>query len=154
MSTESSTTTAIARPIGTQALLLAVACLNILLFFRHSILSGFAQISADQWDGRLLLAVLDHWRHAWRLEVHWRSPIYFYPAAGAIGYSDAFFVHGALYSLFRSLGANWFAAYELVNITLKLIGFYAFFHLCHTADGRLLDEITVLRARLRVRGRH
>ena len=75
-----------ATPAARAMLLLLAAGLNTLLFFRQTILAGFARVDADQWDGRLVTACLEHWRHVWLLEAHWRSPIYFHPTPGVLGY--------------------------------------------------------------------
>jgi len=111
------------------ALIVAVGLANLLLFFRHSIFSGFEQISGDQWDGRLQLAILEHWHHVWMLQANWRSPIFFHPLPGALGYNDGYFLYGAVYSLARALGSDWFMAYELVPMAVKLTGYGAFIYL-------------------------
>jgi hypothetical protein len=124
-----------ATPVARVTLLLLAAGLNTLLFFRETIFAGFARVDADQWDGRLMTANLEHWRHVWLLEAHWRSPIFFHPTPGVLGYSDAYVLSGTFYAAFRALGADWFVSYELVDIAFKLIGFFSFFHLCHNVLG-------------------
>ncbi|MEA2782802.1 MAG: hypothetical protein QOK29_4346 [Rhodospirillaceae bacterium] len=111
------------------AWIFGAAFLNVLLFFRYSIFSGFSRISGNAGDSRLAMAQLEHWRHVWSLDAAWHSPIYFHPVKAALGYGDAYFLYGAFYSLFRAVGADWFAAYDLTNIVVKLIGFFSFFYL-------------------------
>ena len=43
---------------------------------------------------------------------HWRTPAFFHPEPVSLGYTDAFFLHGAIYSLWRLLGFGWLAADE------------------------------------------
>ena len=118
-------------PEATAFLAIAVVgLLNILLFFRHSIFSGFEQISGDALDGRLQIAILEHWHHVFMLQASWRNPIFFYPHRGVLGYNDAYFLYGAVYSFWRLLGAGWFTAYELVAITVKAVGYISFVYLC------------------------
>ena len=116
-------------PSAEVALILVTAVFNELLFFRHSVFGGFDRISADLWDGRLMMANLEHWHRVWMGDANWQNPIFFYPIRGVLGYNDGLLFYGAIYSLFRTAGADWFAAYELVNMTIKLIGFLAFFAL-------------------------
>jgi hypothetical protein len=108
-----------------------VAVANTLLFFRHSLLTGFAQVSADIWDGRTILAIYEHWYRVLTLQEHWRSPLYYFPVPDALGYTDAFFLHGVIYSVARALGFGMLVSDELVSIAFKLIGFAGFYRLAH-----------------------
>ncbi|MFO1057899.1 MAG: hypothetical protein U1E53_13135 [Dongiaceae bacterium] len=114
---------------ATWLLVAAVAVANTLLLFRHSLLSGFAQISGDPWDGRIALSLFEHWHRVLTLQSPWRSPLFFHPAADALGYSDAFFLHGVIYSLGRAAGLDQYVSYELVAVAFKLIGFFGFYGL-------------------------
>lgn len=106
-----------------------VAAANTLLFFRYSIFSGFAEISGDMWDGRYILSIHEHWHHVWSLQAHWRTAAFYYPIRDSLGYTDGFALHGAIYSVWRALGLDWYVSSELTAIAFKLIGFVGFYRL-------------------------
>jgi hypothetical protein len=118
-------TPALLRPL----VIVLAAAANTVLFFRYSVLTGFAEISGDRWDGRYILAIHEHWYHVWSLEAPWRRANFYHPAPDSLGYTDGFALHGAIYSLWRALGLDWYASSELTAIGFKLIGFIGFYRL-------------------------
>ena len=43
-------------------------------------------------------ARLEHWFGVFRGTYHWRDPTFFYPEKNVLGYNDAYFLYGVLYS--------------------------------------------------------
>ena len=60
---------------------------------------------------------------------YWSDPLYFYPERGTLGYTDALFLVGAVYAVFRAFGADVFTAYMLAISVLAMAGFVGFFRL-------------------------
>jgi len=96
------------------------------IFFHQVVLSGFQKFTGDTWDTRIEISLLEHWRNVLTGISTWNSPLYFYPTNNVLGYNDGYFDYGLIYSLFRFLGFDWFQSYELVNLTIKWIGYIGF----------------------------
>lgn len=110
-----------------RAAIAVLACAaSVGLFFRHQILSGFGHVFGDMVDGRIEIALLEHWYNTFSGLEAWRQPIFFYPTPGILGYNDGYFLFGLLYSAWRSLGADPFLATDLVNVVMRATGFAAF----------------------------
>jgi len=107
-------------------LFISLGCVLSLIFFYQVILSSFREFTGDTWDTRIEIAILEHWKNVLLGYATWNSPSYFYPTPGVLGYNDGYFVYGLIYSLFRSIGFDWFQSYELVNLVLKWIGYAGF----------------------------
>lgn len=103
-----------------------VVCLFVLsigFFFRQQILNGFTVLSFDRFDGMLETAMLEHWNNFFHGRSHFNRMDYFYPTKDTLGYNDAFFLYGVIYTIARALGFNPFISSEIVNITILSIGF-------------------------------
>jgi hypothetical protein len=116
-----------ARPDNPHRLLaFALFALGFALVFRGWLFTGFDGAFGDEEDGYLALAIIEHWRHVFAGEVHWTDPIIFFPARGTLGYTDAFFLLGAVAAGLRRLGFDAFNAFMLVMAGLAAVGFFGF----------------------------
>ena len=99
------------------------ACVVGILFVYWPIVSiGFAIVSSDSYDGKIMVAMLEHWHNVYQLKESPLTPIYFHPFTGTLAYNESNLISGAIYSIFRSFGADPFLAYELVNWTVRIVG--------------------------------
>lgn len=96
------------------------------IFFHQVFLSGFQEFTGNVGDARIAISLLEHWRNVLTGISTWNSPLYFYPTNDVLGYNDGYFDYGLIYSLFRFLGFDWFQSYDLVNLTIKWIGYIGF----------------------------
>jgi len=55
---------------------------------------------------------------------HWSSTNYFYPYTSTLSYNDGYFIYGIIYSIFRSISINPLLSGELVNVTVRIAGFF------------------------------
>lgn len=94
------------------------------LLFRGWLFSGFDRAFGDDEDGYLALAHIEHWRHVFAGEVPWRDPLFFYPVHSVLGYTDAFFLFGAVSAPLRFLGLDTFTAVMAAMATLAALGFF------------------------------
>lgn len=105
------------------------------LFFRQQLLSHGTLIFGDQFDGLIEFSLLQHWYNFFHGIENWRTVGYFYPYQDTLGYNDGYFLYGVIYTLIRMFKINLFIASELVNVVIRLVGFYSFFYLCHRKLG-------------------
>jgi hypothetical protein len=74
---------------------------------RAFLLSGFGTMVGDLGDGRIALALMEHWSAWMRGEaLAWHTPFFFHPAIGTLGFTDTYFLHALPYALARGLGAS------------------------------------------------
>jgi hypothetical protein len=99
-------------------------CLTV-LFHRYTVLSGFDLVQADPGDSRLLTSILEHWFKVFRGIDDWRSPPWFFPEKGALGYSDILFGMAIPYSMFRALDSGSFVAMNLTMVLLSFLSYLA-----------------------------
>jgi hypothetical protein len=104
----------------------ALFALGFAMVFRGWLFTGFDRAFGDEEDGYLALAIIEHWRHVFAGTVHWTDPIVFYPARGTLGYTDAFFLLGAVDAALRGLGLDAFTAFMVVMAAVSAIGFFGF----------------------------
>jgi hypothetical protein len=98
--------------------------------FRSWLTTGFDGYFGDEGDARILISLLEHWfRFYSGLVPDWRSPGFFYPERGVLGFSDAYFLYSLPYSLFRASGLDPFISFMAVMALLSAIGFASFMHL-------------------------
>jgi hypothetical protein len=116
-----------ARPDSRHRLIaFALFALGFALVFRGWLFTGFDRAFGDEEDGYLALAIIEHWRHAFAGGAHWTDPIIFFPERGTLGYTDAFFLLGAVDAGLRRLGLDAFNAFMLVMAGLAAVGFFGF----------------------------
>lgn len=103
-----------------------VCMVAVAVFFRQQIWNQFSFLSGDRHDGVIVVALLEHWFNVFKGLSHWASPNYFFPYDKTLSYNDGYFLYGCIYSVFRALSIDPMLAAELVNVTLKVIGFASF----------------------------
>jgi hypothetical protein len=101
-----------------------------LVFFRTTLWSGFDRIGGDSGDGRLIVALHEHWIDVFRGHTSWASPNFFYPTKGTLGYTDTFLLNEVFYAPLRAVGLDPFVAYQWTIVAMSLVGFVAFFVIC------------------------
>lgn len=82
------------------ALLLAALSLGFLL--RSLVFTGFTHVSADDLDGALQLALLEHWRNVFTGagSAPWNTPNFFHPVPDTLGYNDGYLLLGIVFTAF------------------------------------------------------
>jgi hypothetical protein len=100
--------------------------LGALVFFSAQWSTHFDRIMGNAGDTRLIVYVNEQWYQVLRGSQPWRSPPFFYPVKGLLGYTDTFFLWQVLYAPLRLLGADPFLAFQLTLVALSLIGFVSF----------------------------
>ena len=100
---------------------------SLALFFRYDIMSHFKTVIGDVFDGDIELSVLEHWFNVVRGLSAWTQTFAFYPATGTLGYNDGYLIYGLIYAIARSLNVDPYLSSELVNISIKSLGFVGFY---------------------------
>ena len=111
------------RKLARFPIVLLAAVFAAAVYFRASVASGFDVLPCDKWDGSLIFGIVDHWRLVFSGARDWRSLQMFWPAPGAIGYSDTFFLHGAFYSVLCGCGMDHYHAFTAVFMAMAAAGF-------------------------------
>lgn len=108
---------------ATLALLLAAASLVFLM--RSLVFTGFDSVSADDLDGALQLALLEHWHNVLTGagSAPWNQPNFFHPVPDTLGYNDGYLLFGLVFTALRSLGLDSLLAQELTPVFFRLAGF-------------------------------
>lgn len=110
--------------------LLITLIITILLLFRTQISNGFNYLSGDfVYDNIIHTSILEHWFNVIKGKNTWSEVGYFYPYKKTIAQTDAYFLMGMIYSIFRSLNFDPFLSTEITNLILKVIGFFGAFFL-------------------------
>ena len=94
--------------------------------FHVQIANGFATVFNDPWDGRIEVALLEHWWNTFRGLEGWQEPLWFSPAKDTLGYNDGYLAFGVLHALFRWCGFDPFLSAELVTLVVRAVGFPGF----------------------------
>jgi hypothetical protein len=108
---------------------LTLGLLAVVFFFRLTMFSGFEFIPGDVWDGRLLFAIVDHWRQFFYGECAWNDMRMFWPVENTLAYSDTFFLQGVPYTILCGLGVDRLIAYALVFIGQAYVGYLSMYWL-------------------------
>lgn len=117
-------------------LIAALACvLSTGIIFRLQILNGFSSTFGDVVDGRIEIALLEHWFNVFRGLEAWRQPLFLFPTPNTLGLNDGYFLYGVIYAFWRAVGLDPFLAAELVNVVVKIIGFAGFLLVAQEACG-------------------
>lgn len=108
---------------GGLALLLAALSLGFLL--RSLVFTGFTHVSADDLDGALQLALLEHWRNVFTGagSAPWNTPNFFHPVPDTLGYNDGYLLLGIVFTAFRGLGLDALLAQEFTQVAFRITGF-------------------------------
>lgn len=106
---------------------MVVGAASVALFFRYQIMNGFTLLFSDRYDGVIEVSILEHWYNVVRGLAPWAQAGYFYPVHDTLGYNDGLLIFGLIHAAFRATGLDPFLSAELVNVTLRVIGFAAFY---------------------------
>jgi hypothetical protein len=114
-----------------------IAALSAVIFlqFRLQILNHFTVLYGDRFDAVIVATILEHWFNVLKGLSHWSEVNYFFPYTHTLGHTDGYFILGIIYSAFRYFGLDPFLSAELVNITVRVTGFSAFFMACRKLFG-------------------
>jgi hypothetical protein len=106
---------------------LAVVCclLTLLFFYRLHLFASPLHFTGSTEDSLIQAARLEHWFGVFRDRYHWRDPIFFYPEKNVLGYNDAYFLYGVLYSVYRSFGLDQLLSMELTSAAFRAVGFFS-----------------------------
>lgn len=100
-----------------------ICILALAFFFRQFIGSKFTLIDGNLGDNRLVITILEHWRAVFHGQASFRSPNFFWPEQGVLGYSEGMFLLFLPYVVGRSIGLDPYLAFEITLIVFKAIGF-------------------------------
>jgi hypothetical protein len=101
----------------------AISIFFLIAFFRIMPLTRFDAIPGDQGDVRVIIALLEHWWNFYHGRGTWRSPPFFYPTHGVLGYSDSLFLFTPFYTVARAFGADMFSAFQGTLLALGTLGY-------------------------------
>jgi hypothetical protein len=93
------------------------------VFFRDAFRSGFDQLQGNYGDSRLIVYLHEHGFRSLRGLSDWRSPAFFYPKGGVLGFSDTFALNQVLYTPLRGAGLDSFHAFQWTIILLTVVGY-------------------------------
>ena len=99
---------------------------SLALIFRFALLSHFNLLFGDPIDGLIETSILEHWWNVVRGFSGWKHTFYLYPSKNVLGYNDGYFLYGLIYSVFRAIGLDPFVSSELVNVSVRAVGFAGF----------------------------
>ena len=97
-------------------------------FFFRNIL-GNDRLVGNRGDGRLTNLLAEHWWRFFQGKEKFSELLMFYPAQGVLGYTDLLLGHGLIYSVFRLIGMNLYAAYKFALIAMHSMGTASMFYL-------------------------
>jgi hypothetical protein len=100
--------------------------LGALVFFYAEWSTGFNRVMGNVGDGRLAIYLNEEWFVVLKGSQPWKSPPFFSPVKGALGYTDTFFLYQIFFAPFRALGADPFLGQQLTIIALSLVAFVCF----------------------------
>lgn len=112
-------TTATSAPLAVLAWAIGAA-----VFFRGSLISGFAVVNGDPDDGKLIVYLHEHLFRWLKGQASFGSPAFYFPQTDVLGYSEAFLLNMLPYAGFRLLGADPFLSMQLLGISLSALCFF------------------------------
>ncbi len=113
--------------ILTRFAIIAGGVFAVCLFFRETVFSGFDLVPGDRGDARLNIYIFEHWWRVIQGKAYWLDPAYFYPTEHTLGYTHALFLNGVVYSVFRILGFDMYAAFIAAMMALCAFGYAGMF---------------------------
>lgn len=99
----------------------------LIIQFRVQFHNGFTVLYGDSYDATIVATILEHWSNVLKGLSHWSEVSYFYPHTKTLGQTDGYFITGLIYSVLKVLGFDVYTTSELVNVTLRAIGFASFY---------------------------
>ncbi|MBL8581783.1 MAG: hypothetical protein JNL61_06075 [Rhizobiaceae bacterium] len=114
-----------ARTIGEGALALVLALASVAFLTRSLASTGFTHVSADDLDGALQLALLEHWHNVLTGAgtAPWNAPNFFYPVPDTLGYNDGYLLFGIVFTAWRGIGIDPMLAQEFTHFVFRIAGF-------------------------------
>ena len=112
-------------------LLIILSMLCVAVSLRTQIANSFTVLLSGRFDGTIEVTILEHWYNVFGGFESWGTTSYFYPYLGTLAYNDGYFFYGLIYSVLRYAGFDPYLSSELVNVTLRLIGFISFYIFLH-----------------------
>lgn len=89
--------------------------------------SNFVRVPGDIGDERLIIYILNHWYNVFLGKEHFFRLNSFYPDKMTMGYSDALFLFGIIYSFFRKIGFDYFSSLQIMYIYVTVFGYLSSF---------------------------
>lgn len=104
---------------------LGCALVGTALFHQTQLASGLSLLWGNRGDCRLLLGTCEHWYRASLGQAALPDPRYFYPAQGALAYTDLLVGYTVPYVGLRWLGVDWIQAFQVVILLVSAANFLA-----------------------------
>ncbi len=111
------------RKWGNAALVSGVWLVALAVFFRGVVFSGLRKVQIAGGDSDIGYYTAEHWYRWLSGTADWKSPDFYYPVKGLLGYTDAQFLYLPPYALFRFMGADMYLALQLTAMVLVTIGY-------------------------------
>jgi len=111
------------RPMSGTARVVAtalVAAATLAVLFRGQFAQGFGMVFGDFRDGRIAIALHEHWVGVLAGAWPWSRPPWFFPHVRTLAYNDGYLLHGLFYAPARLLGADPGLAANLSHAALFL----------------------------------
>ena len=96
---------------------------GLLVFYRLVLRSGGDVVPSEIIDGRFCIVVLEHWVRVLAGREGWRSPNFYHPVSGVLGYSEMLVLFAPPYLAARLLRLDPFSAFQVTMVTLSALGF-------------------------------
>lgn len=80
------------RRVADVTFVIGIWLLSLAVFFREFVFSGFSRIQIRGGDSDGAYFLEEHWYQWLSGSADWRSPAFFYPAKGTLGYADTQFL--------------------------------------------------------------
>ena len=117
-------------------LAIGLGLLGLWQFHNVEFYSGFDLVPGGRGDNRLVTALLEYFYHALKGEGQFKSPAFYYPAQGALGYADVFLSYAIPYGVLRSLGVDVFSCYQACGFLFNVLNYVCAFLLLRRGFGR------------------
>lgn len=116
-----------ARRLATVLLALILATLGFCWMYRNWLFGHFDAVFGNEGDAQGMIVILEHWYHVFSgITQSWRSPLFFYPEPGVLGYTDTSFLYALEYAPLRALSFDPYVSFMTVLATLSIAGFTGF----------------------------
>jgi len=96
---------------------------GLLVFYRCLFLSGFDLMPGDIGDTKFNMVILEHWFRVARGLDGWRSPNFYFPVTGVLGYSDGLMLLALPYVAGRLAGLAPFHAFQGMILLWSMLGY-------------------------------
>ncbi|THD64544.1 MAG: hypothetical protein E7813_16485 [Bradyrhizobium sp.] len=118
------------RRVETLLLGIILATLGFCWIYRKWLFGHFDVVFGNEGDAQGMIVVLEHWHHVFSgATPNWRSPPFFYPEPGVLGYTDTSILYALEYAALRALSFDPYVSFMTVLATLSILGFAGFMRL-------------------------